>query len=143
MDSPKEILKGGEIMSKKNLPVNRDERDMEMMEADERTITPRVDIYENDEEFLLVADMPGVSRDTLEVTFEKDSIVISGRKSEPDEQWQPSTVEFSVGRYHRAFKLPSDIDPSRIKAEYDSGVLVVHLPKNEEVKAHKITVKSA
>ena len=143
MSTSRKTTEGGEIMTKKNLPIKREEREMEVMESDERAIVPRVDIYENDEEFLLVADLPGVTRDSLEVTFEKDSIVISGQKPEPDEDWQPSTVEFAGGRYYRAFRLPSDIDTSKIRAEYKNGVLTVHLPKSEELKAHKITVKSA
>ncbi|HEY3233549.1 MAG TPA: Hsp20/alpha crystallin family protein [Polyangiaceae bacterium] len=92
--------------------------------------TPRVDIYENDQELLLLADLPGVDPDGLSVRFDPPELRIEGRQ-------ENHAVVFT-----RAFELDQRIDPDNIHAELKHGVLRLHLKKSESFKPKKIPVKT-
>jgi HSP20 family molecular chaperone IbpA len=105
---------------------------------------PAVDIVETPEELLVLADMPGVTPETLDIRLEGDVLTISGRpKSEEYEGLKPLHVEYSVGGFHRRFTLGETVDRDRIKAELKNGVLRLHLPKVERAKARRIEVLAA
>ncbi|MFO0664891.1 MAG: Hsp20/alpha crystallin family protein [Polyangiaceae bacterium] len=97
------------------------------------TLRPRVDIYENEREFLLVADVPGVSPETLTVKFERGELSFEG--SQPD--------NVARGRYVRVFSIPDTVDSGKIEAHLDAGVLRLHLPKMESAKPRQIAVRGA
>jgi HSP20 family molecular chaperone IbpA len=105
---------------------------------------PAVDIVETPEELLVLADMPGVTPEGLDIRLEGDVLTISGRpKAEDYEGLKPVHVEYSVGGFHRRFTLGEAIDRDRIKAELKNGVLGLHLPKAERARARRIEVSAA
>ena len=105
---------------------------------------PTVDILETPEELLVLADMPGVTPEGLDVRLEGDVLTISGRpQSEEYEGLKPLHVEYGLGGFHRRFTLGETIDRERIKAELRNGVLQLHLPKAERAKARRIEVLAA
>jgi HSP20 family protein len=105
---------------------------------------PSVDILETPEELLVLADMPGVPPEGLDVRLEGDVLTISGRpKSEEYEGLKPLHVEYNVGGFHRRFTLGETVDRDAIKAELRNGVLRLRLPKAERAKARRIDVLAA
>lgn len=108
-----------------------------------RAYRPNVDIIENKEELLVVADMPGVSSDSIDVKFENGSLEIHGRvpnRQSPDTRYL--LREYGVGDFYRSFQVSEAVDASRITAEFADGVLTLHLPKTEAVKPRKIAIKT-
>jgi HSP20 family protein len=102
---------------------------------------PRVDILENEAEYVLYADMPGVDAKDIDVRLDQGRLVIHGKA--PSRQPEETTYllrEYGVGDYHRAFDVGEGIDAGRIAAEYSDGVLVLHLPKVEAARPRKISV---
>jgi len=104
---------------------------------------PAVDITENFEEITVTASMPGVLHEDIEVTFENGELRILGRVRAPD----PAPVEyllreFAPAGYQRTFQVGTEIDSNGIEAEYENGVLTLHLPKAESAKPRSIPVKS-
>jgi len=104
------------------------------------TVTPRVDIYENNDELLLLADLPGVNEDRLRIHIDKDQLTLEGVAAvEPT-----ATVvarEWRAFDYSRTFVLPGGIDTAKIAAELKDGVLRLHLPKADAVRPRRIEVK--
>ena len=105
-------------------------------------VTPAVDIYENADELLLVADLPGVGQDDVTVQFEKGQLSIEGRWTAAAEG-APLAREFRGRDYRRTFAVPQGIDSERISAEMKSGVLRVHLPKAQSLKPRQIRVSAS
>ena len=105
-------------------------------------VAPLVDIYENDDEILLHADMPGVKKDDIAVNIDNGKLSLSGlRKIEAAgaAQWE----EFGDVEYKRTFSVPQAIDINKINAELKDGVLRLHLPKSETAKPRQIEIKAA
>ncbi|WP_410971859.1 Hsp20/alpha crystallin family protein, partial [Salmonella sp. SAL4445] len=90
-----------------------------------RTTTPAVDIYENKDEVLIVADLPGVSPDGIGIQFQKDELTIEGRRSSFPEG-SPLAAEFRPLDFQRTFVVPQGIQADGITAEMAHGVLKVH-----------------
>ena len=105
-----------------------------------RTISPRVDIYETDKAFVLLADMSGVGAGGLDVVTEGDELIIHGRVERPASP--PDYQEFELGDYHRAFALTEDLDTNGISATLRDGVLRVEIPKSPGVQPKKIPVRT-
>lgn len=106
-----------------------------------QAVAPLVDIYENDDEILLYADMPGVKKDEITVNVDNGKLEISGlRKMEKTGAtgWE----EFGDVEYRRVFSVPQSIDFAKVKAELKEGVLRLHLPKAEAAKPRKIEIRS-
>jgi HSP20 family molecular chaperone IbpA len=105
---------------------------------------PSVDIVEKTDELLLVADLPGAKPDAIDIDFEDGVLSISG-KVEPryDEKMSFLLYEYGVGNFHRSFRASEQVDSGRIRAEFNAGVLTVHLPKAEAAKPRKIHVQGA
>ena len=128
MDKTQEIAKQDE----KNI-----EKTREIYEA-----TPAVDIYENEEEILLHADMHGVLKEGISVDIDNGKLSISGvRKLETE--GAASYEEFSDVEYVRSFSVPQTIDVDKVEAELKNGVLRLHLPKSEAAKPRQIEIKTA
>ena len=104
----------------------------------ETYVSPAVDIYETDGELVLVADVPGVSKDGVDIKLEDGVLEVTGHRSTSDEK--PVYEEYRPASYYRAFNLSDDIDPEGIKAGLDSGVLTVTLPKTPKAKPRKIEI---
>lgn len=103
---------------------------------------PQVDILENRDELLLIADVPGATSEHIDIRYENGELTIHARV-EPrttDESDRFVWREYGVGDYHRVFQLGEAIDNAKIHAEVHSGVLTVHLPKAEAIKPRKIAV---
>ncbi len=106
----------------------------------ERFVTPAVDIYENGEGLVVVADMPGLQKSDIDISTEKDILSIKGSARESfDQEW--AYQEYEPVGYYREFRLSEKIDQENIQAEYKNGVLKVKLPFAEEQKPRKIDVK--
>ena len=103
--------------------------------------TPRVDIMETEEESLLLADLPGVKPEDVDVRFDNGELIIDGRCAPRHQGANYLLFEYGVGDFYRAFTISEQIDWQKISAELKNGVLTVHLPKAETVKPRKITVK--
>ena len=104
-------------------------------------IKPYVNIYETDSDFVLVANMPGVSRSDLKVKVEKDSLIMFG-KIDYDKQINNHYIlnEHEIGNYYRMFNISDSVNQDKIEAKYDNGQLIVNLPKNEKIKPRKIDI---
>jgi HSP20 family protein len=105
------------------------------------TSAPAVDVYENDEEVLVVADVPGARADSVIVKVEKDELYISARR-EPDAGGELMAGGRWESEYRRSFVVPRGTDTARISAELSQGVLQVHLPKSPAVKPRVIEIKT-
>jgi len=103
-------------------------------------VVPQVDISETKDDYLLEADMPGVSKAGLEVTIDANELTIMGTRTREGERGQVLHCESSPSDYRRTFVLDPVIDSTRISAQIDRGVLTVRLPKAERVKPRKISV---
>lgn len=105
---------------------------------------PAIDLVEQDDHFLLKADLPGLSEDDVAVEVQDGTLTISGeRKAEHEERergWY--RVERSFGSFSRSLALPDGIDPEGIQASFDRGVLEVRIPKPEERKPRRIAISS-
>jgi len=112
--------------------------------AEFETLSPRVDIFEEGNEVVLKADMPGIEKKDIDITLADNMLTISGESTHGDKVEKGSYVrcERTHGSFFRSFELPSDIDAEKIKAHLDNGVLEVRFPKTEESKSRnkKITV---
>jgi HSP20 family protein len=104
---------------------------------------PNVDIMEEADELLVVADMPGTKGDAIAVDFEDGTLTIHG-KVDPrqDDGTNYLLHEYGIGDYYRTFEVSESIDAGKISAEYADGVLKLHLPKAESSKPRKISVKT-
>jgi HSP20 family protein len=104
---------------------------------------PPVDIYETDDhEVVLKAELPDLTREDINLTFENGVLTITGERKEEQDVRRESyrRNERHYGSFSRSFTLPNTIDASRIKAAYKDGVLTVRLPQREEAKPKQINV---
>jgi HSP20 family molecular chaperone IbpA len=108
-----------------------------------RCFVPRADIYEVDDQIVIVADVPGANEKSVEVTLEKNVLTINAYV-DPVEMEGYSLVfaEYEVGDYQRSFKLSDEIDRDKIQATIKDGVLRLYLPKAAAAQARKINVKA-
>jgi len=106
--------------------------------------TPDVDIFENDKEITLLADMPGVASEDIAIDLNDNVLSISG-EVKPFEEKDESDVliEFEIGRYSRQFTLSEVIDQGKIEAKHQDGVLRLTLPKAEKAVPRQIAVNAA
>lgn len=103
-------------------------------------VTPLVDIYENKDEYLVVADLPGVSHDKLSVKFDKGELTLEGQWAEA-EQGSALAREYRAMDFRRSFIVPDSVDVEKIGAALNNGVLTLHLPKSEAVKPRHIDIQ--
>jgi len=106
------------------------------------TYNPRIDIWENEEELILHADLPGVAPEDLDIHFENKELLIDGRVARRQKNAEFLCSEYGIGDFHRNFRVGESIDGTKISAELKSGVLTLHLPKVEEVKPRRIEIKA-
>ena len=104
-------------------------------------ISPFVNIYENDNEFILTANMPGVLRNDIKVRLESNSLVMFGQIDYENTANNNYILnEYEIGNYFRTFKISDTVDQTSIEAKYDNGQLLVKLPKIEKVRPRTIDI---
>jgi HSP20 family protein len=107
----------------------------------ENNVQPLTDIYENTDEYILIANMPGVSRSEIHVKVIDESLIVFGRINYNEVVNKDYILnESEIGNYFRKFKISDSIDKTRISAKYDNGQLFVNLPKNEKIKPRTIDI---
>lgn len=110
----------------------------------EKMFTPAVDIFEKDDTTVILADMPGVAPDDIDVTLERQVLTLTGHiKPHAPEGYRRLSAEYREGGYTRVFTLSDAVDQKKIKADVKNGVLRLELPRAAEAKPKKITVKAA
>ena len=124
--------------------------DQEMVENEdlERTrerhcLVPKTDIYETEDRIVIMADIPGVDRNSLDITLDKDILSIDAyNSSSENKDFSVTYSEYVPGDYHRKFRLAAEIDVDKIDAIVADGVLELQLPKAEEAKVKQIPIKT-
>lgn len=109
-----------------------------------QTLLPRVDVFEDKDGILLIADMPGVPKDKLELRVDHDTLLIEGEIA-PDtpDNMEAVYAEVRLSRYRRAFSLSSELDTARIDAQLRDGVLNLRIPRHAYAQPRKIKVRVA
>lgn len=106
--------------------------------------TPAVDLFAQGDVTVILADMPGVAPDDVEVTLERQMLTLQGRaRPHAPEGYRRLSSEYREGDYLRVFTLSDEVDQKKIKAEFKNGVLRLELPRAAEAKPKKISVKAA
>ena len=132
-------------MAEKTVPQYASEQETSEKEdtrSQERYVTPAVDIYETLDGLVVKADLPGVTKDGLDLRVENNLLTIRGRASHcaPGEMLYR---EYQLSNFFRQFELSDKVDQQNISAELKHGVLTLNLPKAEEAKPRKIEVRVA
>jgi HSP20 family protein len=106
--------------------------------------TPTCDIREDQEHVTITMDLPGVRPEDVKLSVENQVLTIRGEKQQveekKDERWH--RYERSYGTFERAFTLPSSVDPDRIDANVEHGVLTVRIPKSEQARPREIPIRT-
>ena len=109
-----------------------------------RAMLPRVDVLEDDTGITLLADLPGVPKEQLELKVDGDTLLIEGAVTpQTPERLEPVYAEVRVPRYRRVFTLSRELDPGRIEANLKDGVLKLRIPKQEHAQPRRIQVQAA
>jgi len=103
---------------------------------------PTVDIYENDGTIVINAELPGIDKKDIVIDVKDGVLTLKGERSSDNEVKKEKYYrrERTFGRFERAFRLPEDVDPEKISADYKDGILKISIPKPEERKPKQITV---
>jgi len=112
-------------------------------QAPQRAVLPAVDVYEDEAGITLLADMPGVPKDRLELKVEADTLLIEGQvvPSTP-EGLEAVYAEVRVPRYRRTFTLSRELDTSKVNASLKDGVLTLRIPKQAHAQPRRIEVQA-
>lgn len=111
-------------------------------DGDGTTLLPPVDVVEDATGITVLADLPGVSKDRLDVRVEADTLLIEGELGLPTpEGMSASHAEVGVTRYRRTFTLSKELDAEMVDAEFNQGVLRVRIPKAEDAQPRRISVQ--
>ena len=103
---------------------------------------PPVDLYATDEAFVLKAELPGFSKEDLQIEFHDHRLTLRGERQRETEAKEEHyhRLERAYGRFERAFQLPTTVDAEKVAANYDKGILKIVLPKKAEAKPKQIKV---
>lgn len=130
-------------MATNSLTERNEERDVQAREetrSSERYLRPAVNIIEDEEGLVMTADIPGASKESLEVNVEKGILTISA----PARHTVPGTSayrEFELATYYRQFAIPESLDHDKTHADYVNGILTLRIPKAEVAKPKRIAVQ--
>ena len=112
-------------------------------EQDTRAVLPRVDVFEDESGITLLADLPGVPRDRLELKVEGDTLLVEGTVQPPTPDGLEAVyAEVRVPRFRRSFTLSRELDSQRIDANLKDGVLTLRIPKAEHAQPRRIDVQA-
>jgi len=113
-------------------------------ESNQRPVSPAVDIFEDAGGITLLADMPGVSRERLDVKLDGDNLSIEGRvELDAPAEMRALWAEVNVPLFRRTFTLSRELDAGRIEANLKDGVLTLRVPKQAHAQPRRIEVKAA
>jgi len=127
----------------KNKELERTDTAKKERSASGYVFTPRVDIWETEDNIYLIAEMPGVDEKGVDINLENNTLKIIGRvEPEEFEGYEKVYSEYSTGHYERTFTISQEIDTDNIKATIKQGVLKIVLPKKESAKPKRIEVKA-
>jgi HSP20 family protein len=120
-----------------SFPTNREEGDLPMWNWN-----PVVDVYDNDDNIVLKAEIPGIDKKDIEIDVKGRVLTLKGERSSDNEVKEDNYYrrERCFGKFERAFTLPVNVELDNIKANYKDGVLEIEIPKPEEKKPKQITV---
>lgn len=104
---------------------------------------PLTDVAEDNDNYYLKADLPGIKKEDVKISYSDGSLSISGERSQEKETKDKKfhRIERSYGKYYRSFSIPNEIKEDKIKAEFTDGQLNITIPKAEEVKPKEISIK--
>jgi HSP20 family protein len=104
--------------------------------------SPAIDLHENKDNFIILAELPGMKKEDIEISLHEGALTISGerRSEEKLEDGETFRTERFFGKFHRSVVLPKPVKADKVSASYKDGVLTVTLPKTEEVKPKQIEV---
>ncbi len=122
-----------------NAVAQKEKRDGQVNERS--FVAPEVNIYETEDRYVLQAEMPGVTKEGLEITLEGNTLMLSGHRSDEVVSGRALHRESRGKDYRRVFELDPAIDTQKISAEMRQGVLTLSLQKQERVKPRKIEIK--
>lgn len=126
---------------KDNVEVNESKNWDEALEK-EAWIAPLVDICETADDYQLIANMPGVSKENIKIKIEEEHLLIMGRIDyETSISRKYVLQEYESGNFYRRIKISENVDESKINAQFENGQLIVNLPKHEKVKPKNINIK--
>jgi HSP20 family molecular chaperone IbpA len=110
----------------------------------QRAALPRVDVFENESGITLLADMPGVPKDKLEVKVEGDTLWVEGAVGlQTPEGLEATYAEVRVPSFRRSFTLSRELDSSKVEANLKDGVLTLRIPKQPQAQPRRITVQTS
>ena len=102
---------------------------------------PLLNVFQKNEDFVLIAELPGVEKDSLDIQIKNNEVRISGTKSiDYDEQQSVHRRERLAGQFDRTMQIPAEIDSEKVTAEYRNGVLTIFLPRSESDKPRSVRV---
>lgn len=104
--------------------------------------SPAIDVYDSKDNILVKADLPGLTKDEIEVSIENDNLVIKGEKKKDTEVKEENyyKTERFYGSFYRTVELPAQVETDKVDAKYEDGVLSLTLPKKEDAKPKQITI---
>ncbi|CAG1017493.1 Spore protein SP21 [Burkholderiaceae bacterium] len=113
-------------------------------EQESRAVLPRVDVFEDETGITLLADMPGVPKDKLDVKVEGDTLLVEGTvQPQTPDGLEALYAEVRVPRFRRSFTLSRELDTGRIDANLKDGVLTLRIPKQAHAQPRRITVQAS
>lgn len=128
--------------NKELISVKEKEQDWERVLEAEAVVAPFVDIYETEDDFILSANMPGVTRENVQLKLEEGSLSIFGKVNYEELSGRKYILnENEIGNYYRKFRISSSVDESKIEARFENGQLNVRLPKHERIKPKNIEIR--
>ena len=101
---------------------------------------PAVDVYQDKDQFIVIAELPGLKKEEIEISLHDDTLTISGERKREESSGQEFLTERLYGNFQRSLTLPTAVDAEKVKAGYKDGLLQVVLPKAEEAKPKQIEV---
>ena len=106
------------------------------------TWAPSVDIFETEGELVLTAEVPGIDEKDIEIKVEDNTLTLKGERKFEKETKEENyhRIERSYGSFYRAFTLPNSIDPAKIQATHENGVLKITMPKRSELQPRKVKI---
>jgi HSP20 family protein len=107
-----------------------------------RDWNPKVDIYEEKDTIVVKADLPGIDKKDITIDVKGRTLTLKGERKVDNEIKEESyhRKESAYGKFERAFTLPGEVDPNKIKADYKDGILKITIPNPEKEKAKQITI---
>jgi len=132
------------LILNKEGPMATDKSLVSESKSSRRVYVPVADIYETEDLYCLKLEMPGATKDSIDITVENNELLIEGKSVLEDNAGrQIRYSEFSNMDYKRSFRIGNDIDSNKVEAKFEDGVLTLLLYKHEAVKPKKITINTA